>query len=328
MSVGLGVIGLGWWGRTLARSANGTGEARVVAGYARSRDSRQAFASEFECAAPESIDELLESSAVEGILVATNHSSHLALIEAAAAAGKPVFVEKPLTLDLTSGRSAVAATEQAGVALQVGHQRRRMPGNRAIKAMVDAGDLGAIQAAESHQSVPNAMSHAPDAWRRDRDESPLGGMTSLGVHKVDTLHYLVGPMRRVFTMTKNTMAEPEIDEATVVAIEFENGAVGTLVTSFVVAVNSCLSIYGIDGSAHTEMDGNQLYTQAPETGPERIGVSLTQIDPVHDELVEFARVVRGEALPEVGGAEGLAVVSVLDAMVRSAETGMPADVEY
>jgi predicted dehydrogenase len=328
MAVGLGVIGVGWWGRTLANAVNATGEARVVAGYSRSPDARDAFAAEFGCAAPGSLDELLADDDVEGVLIATSHSSHRPLVEAAAAAGKAIFVEKPLTLHLDDARAAVAAAEQAGVPLQVGHQRRRMPGNRAIKRMIDAGDLGTIQAAESHQSVPNALSHAPDAWRRDREESPLGGMTSLGVHKIDTLHYLVGPMKRVFTMSKNTMTDPEIDEATVVAIEFENGAVGTLVTSFVIPVNSCLSIYGIGGSAHTEMDAKQLFTQSPETGPKRTEVPLGQVDPIHDQLVEFAAVVRREKPPEVGGREGMAVVSVLEAMVRSSESNLPVDVSY
>lgn len=328
MTVGLGLIGLGWWGKTLADAAERSGSARVVSCFARTPETREAFAAERNCTAAASLDELLADPAVAGVVIATSHSSHLPLIEQAAGAGKPIFVEKPLTLTVAEGRRAVEAAEAAGVPLQVGHQRRRSAANRAIKRMIDAGDIGPIQAAESNQSVPNALKMPPQAWRRIPEESPLGGMTSLGVHKIDTMHYLVGPMRRVFTFTKNTMDEPPIDEATVIAIEFESGALGTLITSFVVPVISRISIYGAGGTAHNEADGTKLFTQTIDGGPVRTEVELTPIDPLADQMAEFARVVRGETMPETGGREGLAVVSAMEAMIKSAELGRPVEVVY
>lgn len=328
MSVGFGVIGLGWWGAVLTQKTAETGEARVVSCFARTEASREAFATEHGCAAAPSLEAMLEDPAVEGVLIATTHSSHLSLIDAAASAGKPVFVEKPLTLTSAEAHEVVAIGRRTGVPIQVGHQRRKTAANRVIRAMIDAGDLGPIQMATANQSVPGALSHAPDAWRRDRSESPLGGMTSLGVHKIDTLHYLVGPMKRVFTMSKNTMTDPQIDEASVVAIEFVNGAVGTLVTSFVAPVISTVSIFGLGASAHNEADGTKLFTQTAADGAVRTEVTLQPVDAVVAQLAEFAGVVRGETMPEVGATEGAAVVAVLEAMVASDERGTPVDVEY
>ncbi len=328
MAVGLGLIGLGWWGKTLADAAERSGQARVASCFARTAETREAFAAERNCTAAPSLEALLSDPAVEGVVIATAHSSHLPLVRQAAAAGKPIFVEKPLTLTVDEGRQAIEAAEAAGVPLQVGHQRRRSAANRAIKRMIEAGDIGPIQMAESNQSMPNARQMPAQAWRRIPEESPLGGMTSLGVHKIDTMHYLVGPMKRVFTFTKNTMEEPPIDEATVIAIEFESGALGTLITSFVVPVISRISIYGINGTAHNEADGTKLLTQTVEGGPVRTEVELTPIDPLADQMAEFARVVRGEAQPETGGREGLAVVSAMEAMIQSAEQGVPVDVVY
>ncbi len=328
MTVGLGLVGTGWWGKALTEAAATSGEARVAACFARTKESRDAFAAEYDCVAADSLEQLLADPAVEGVMIATAHASHLELIEAAAAAGKPIFVEKPLTLTVEEGRKAVAAAEAAGVPLQVGHQRRRTAANRAIKKMIDAGELGEIQAIETNQSVPNAQKHPETAWRRVRAESPLGGMTSLGVHKIDTMHYFVGPMKRVFTFTKNTMEKPEMDEATVVAVEFESGALGTLITSFVVPVISRISVYGYKGTAHNEADGTRLLTQTIEGGPVRTEVELEPVDPIAEQLAEFARVVRGEGSPETGGREGLAVVSAMEAMIRSAEEDRPVTVEY
>lgn len=328
MSVGLGLVGLGWWGGVLAGKTAATGVASVVSCFARTESARDEFAEAHGCTAAPSIAAMLEDPAVGGVLIATSHSSHLELIDQVASAGKPVFVEKPLTLTASEAREVVAIGERTEVPIQVGHQRRRSAANRAIKALIDDGTMGPVQMATTNQSVPGALSHAPDAWRRDRSESPLGGMTSLGVHKIDTLHYLVGPMKRVFTLSKNTMSDPEIDEATVVAIEFENGAVGTLVTSFVTPVISTVRVFGLGISAHNEADGTKLFLQRTEDGPARTEVELTPVDPIVSQLTEFAAVVRGEKQPEVGAVEGAAVVAVMDAMVASDESGQPVDVEY
>ncbi len=326
MTVGLGIVGLGWWGRVLADAVIAAEGVELAGGFARSADSRASFSAHYGTTDPGSLEAMLETPAVDGIVVATPHSTHREIIEAAAAAGKAVLMEKPLALTVEEARAAVTTAEAAGIPLQVGHQRRRTAANREIKRMIDAGDLGPIQMAEANQSIGNALTHADDAWRRNRAESPLGGMTSLGVHKVDTMHYLIGPMRRVAVFTKNQMDRPEIDEATVIAIEFESGAVGTLVTSFVVPMISRLSVYGMKAAAFNDYDGKALEVQAMGRGREV--VDLQPVDPVVDQLVEFGKVIRGEAEPETGATEGMAVVSVLEAMVESSETGRAVDVGY
>lgn len=326
MAVGIGIVGLGWWGRALADGTLAAEGVEVVAGFARSAETRAAFARDYACKAPGSLEELLADPGVEGILVATPHSTHLDILEAAATAGKAVLMEKPLALTKETAEKAIAIATKAEIPLMVGHQRRRTAANRAIKKMIDAGDIGPIQMAEANQSLGKALTHPDDAWRRDRSESPLGGMTSLGVHKVDTMHYLIGPMKRVAVFTKNEMERPEIDEATVIAIEFESGAVGTLVTSFVVPMISRISIYGMKASAFNDFDGTTLEVQKMDEG--RVPVPLEPVDPVVDQLVEFGKVVRGEMDPETGATEGLAVVSVLEAMVESSLTGKAVDVRY
>jgi predicted dehydrogenase len=318
----LGSIGLGWWGNTLADAASSSGEAEIVSCFARTAETRDTFSAKHGCRAAGSLDELLADPEVEGVVITTPHSTHRGLIEAASAAGKHVFVEKPLTNTVEDGRAAVAAANGAGVVLQVGHQRRRTAANRRIKQMIDAGHLGDIQVIETHQSVPNALKMPAEAWRQSRDESPLGGMTSLGVHKIDTATYLAGPIRSVFTFTKNTMDPSSIDQATILALEFDSGAVGTLVTSFFVPMISRVNVFGTAASAFNDTDGATLSVQS--TGEmARTAVEIDPIDPIVDQLAEFARAMRGEATPETGGAEGLEVVAVMQAAVESAETNSP-----
>ncbi len=317
--VKLASVGLGWWGKTLARGAAASGEAEVVTCFARRPEGREEFASEIGCRAAESWDAVLSDDEVQGVVIATSHESHRTLIEEAASAGKAVFVEKPLTTTVADGRAAVEAAEAAGIVFQVGQQRRRTAANRRIRAMLDAGELGEIQALYGVQSVPNGFRMPQEAWRWDATQSPLGGMTSLGVHKVDSMIYLAGPISSVFCFTRPGR-EVTIDEATVLALQFESGAVGTITTSFFTPRISELSVYGTKASAFNTADGSALGVQDVDS-METVTVPLDAIDPVADQMGEFARAIRGEAQVEVDGRAGLAVVAVLEAAVRSSETG-------
>lgn len=324
--VGLASIGVGRWGGYLAERAGALGRARIVSCYARSSDTRQAFAQRFGCTAAESLEAVLGDEAVDGVLIATSHTSHRELIEAAAAAGKHVFVEKPLTLNLADARAALAAAETAGVVLQVGHQRRRSSANRRIKAMLDDGTLGDLQLIDSVHTSVNGLKMPAQAWRRSPEESPLGSMTSLAVHSLDTFMYFGGPIRRVFAATRAPRGDRTIDEATALTIEFENGAVGAIVTSFFVPNLVRLSVHGTAGAAFNEDDSKSLsITRIDPPGSEPVELGLN--DPVEDQLTEFVMAVAGEAKPEVGGREGMAVVAVLEAAMESSQTGQAIELD-
>lgn len=311
-------VGLGWWGKELARAARDCGRLRLVSCFARTAEARQAFASEFGCRQAESLDQLLADDEVEAILVATSHESHRELIEAAAAAGVHVFVEKPLTLSVPEGRRAVDAAARAGIVLQVGHQRRRHPAQRAIRQLIDEGAIGDIQMVEANHSLPNGFRMPERAWRWNPDQSPLGSMTSLGIHQIENFHYLVGPIAGVMTATRPGR-EVSIDEATALLFDFEGGAVGTLLTSFFTPWNITLAVHGTDGAAFADRDGTHLEYQAREAREKEVR-PLGEVEPVSEQLIEFADAVAGRTTPEVGGEEALEVVAVLAAAVASARS--------
>jgi len=325
MTVGLGSIGLGWWGRALATAAAKGGGGRIVAAYARSEESRESFAADFDCRAAGSLEDLLSDDAVEAVIVATAHRSHREIVQAAAAAGKHVFIEKPLALSVEDGLACIGAAERAGVALQVGHQRRRSTANRRINSMISTGELGDIQAFETQQSMPNGFKMPAEAWRWDASEAPLGAITSLGIHKIDSMLYHGGPIARVSALTRPGRQHP-IDEVSVLALEFESGALGTHITSFFVPLTSRVAVYGTGGAAVLERDGAVLTFQGRDD-PAPIPVEIEPNDPLVDQMSEFCSVVRGELTPEVDGWAGLAVVAVMEAAIESVATGRCVDVE-
>lgn len=323
--VRLASIGLGWWGNTLAAAAAATEAAVVAACYARHEDARRAFADKHGCRAAGSLDEIWADPEVDGVLIATPHSTHAELIEAAAAAGKHVFVEKPITLDAASARTAMAAAAAAGVVLQVGHNKRRQGGHRFLRERLDDGTLGQVQGIETHISSPVAFKPDLPEWRQTRDELPAGGMTPLGVHMLDTIHYLGGNVKRVYATSRRVSRLLDVDDVTTILFELESGAAAYLATLMAVPVVNTVAVLGTEGAAWSEMDGAHAFLQT-RGEPYRREVPVAVIDTVADQVAEFARCIRTGARPETGGEEGLAVMEVFEAILRSIAEDRPVDV--
>ena len=156
-------------------------------------------------------DAALADPAIDAVVLATPHSLHCSQIVEAAAAGKHVFCEKPLTLTAASAAFAIDAVETAGVTLAIGHNRRFAPNFRALRSILEDGRLGRILHLEGNFSAD--LRRAADTWRADAAESPAGGMTSLGIHVVDAFIALAGPMASVRSSSKRIALPFGVDDA-------------------------------------------------------------------------------------------------------------------
>jgi predicted dehydrogenase len=324
--VKLAVVGLGWWGAELVKGVRSTGIADVTACFARTAASRDEFAAQHGMKAATSYEGLLSDPDIDGVILATSHSSHGDLTVQAASAGKHIFVEKPFTLTVEAGRRAIKAASDAGVVLQVGHNRRRQPANRRIKEMIDSGDMGLVVAVEAHHAAGRGLAIDPAHWRASRSESPLSGMTGMGVHQIDNMLWLIGPIKSVMAWSNRLLKRTELDDATVLVIEFHNGVVGSLVTSYVTPSIQRIGVMGTVRSVWNEVDGKRLMVQElsdKEPNP----MPVDPLDTVADQLHEFASSILGTTKPETGGLEGLRVVAVMEAAVAAADSGGAVAVE-
>jgi len=322
--VRLASIGLGWWGGVLAEKAAAAG-ADIVRCFARSEESRQAFAQTHGARPALSYDEVLADPDVEGVLIATPHSTHADLVVQAAAAGKQVFCDKPFTLTVAEAKRATQAAAAAGVVLQVGHNRRRQPANRRLKQMIDNDELGMIHYAEANLSYPKGLTPR-GGWRGEPAESPAGGMTGLGVHMADTLVYLLGKPSRVSAFSRRTIGVSKLDDVTTANIEFENGALAYLATSMVIPDIARTAVWGTKAAAMNEWDGEQFSVQ--QSGEKhKTQQEIETLDTVKDELEEFAANVRSGSAPETGGVEATEAVAILEAIVESVARGTVVDLD-
>ncbi len=322
--VRLASVGLGWWAGLLAEAVECSGAGEIVTCFARSEEGRKAFAEKVGCRQAASLDEVLSDSEVEGILVATPHSTHTEIICQAASARKHVFVEKPLTLTAADGRKAYEATRKAGVTLQVGHNRRKQGGNRRLREMIDKGELGMIHQVEGNLSLPKGQGPRL-GWQNNTAEWPAGAMTGLGVHMVDNVHYLAGPVKRLCAFSKKLLGNLNIDDVTTIILEFESGPLGYINSTYVIPKICTNAVFGTQANAWTEEEGAKLYFQkvdqeAREELPCEAGDCMTE------QMTEFAKCIREGATPETGGPESIEVVAVLEAVIESANTGQVVEV--
>ena len=322
--VRLASVGLGGWGAMLAGSVDRSGAAEVVSCFARSEEGRKSFAEKVGCRQAASLDELLSDSEVEGILLATPHSTHADIIRQAASAGKHVFVEKPLTLTAADGRKAYEATQKAGVTLQIGHNRRKQGGNRRLREMIDNGEMGMIHQVEGNLSLAGGQ-NPRQGWRNDTAECPAGAMTALGVHMVDNLHYLAGPVKRLSAFSKKLLGKGNINDVTSIILEFESGPLGFINSTFVIPKICSNAVFGTRANAWTEEEGSKLYFQKVDQQA-REELPCEPGDCMVEQMAEFAKCIREGAKPEVSGPEGIEVVAVLEAVVESADTGRAVEV--
>lgn len=323
--VGLASIGLGWWGGVLATAIGAHDDTELVSCFARDPDKRNAFADKHGCRPADSVDAILADPDVDGVVIATPHSTHADLIRAAAGAGKHVFVEKPLTLSVEDGRASVEAARAAGVVLQVGYNKRRQTGNRWLRDELTAGTLGQLQSIETNVSGP--MSFKPDLpqWRQDAGEVPAGGMTPMGVHMIDTILHLGGPVTQVFSWSRMVAGRIGVDDVTMVLLELEGGGLASLVTQIATPKVATVDVFGTEAAAYSEADGEHLFVQRRGESY-RQEVPIEPIDTILDEIAEFARCIRKGTTPETDGEQGLAVVEVFDAIMRSIASGAPEQV--
>jgi predicted dehydrogenase len=261
--------------------------------------------------------ELVPFDDAEGVLIATPNDVHPENALAAAAAGKHVFVEKPIADTIESGERIRDACVEAGVVLMVGHAFRRLGAARRAKELV--GELGTVVLAEANFSLPGKL--PPHAWRAQRARNPGGPIMQLGIHHVDTLAYLLGPVARATGRFARVHTDAEIDDVGVVTLEFESGAIGVLTGSYVSPHTFSLRLLGSDGVLDYRADLGAVWpdaTRVDEVSTLTLNgepVAFEPRDMLAEELAEFAAAARGEAVVETGANEGIAALRVvLDAV--------------
>src|SRR5262245_15000921 len=130
------IIGLGWWGKRLVESVQGSTVIRFSRGVTLEPELARDFAADHKLAIGTSYDDALADPAIQAVVLATPHTRHRTQVEAAAAAHKHVYCEKPFALSTVDAKAALTACARAGVTVGVGQHFRLMPSMHALRDLV------------------------------------------------------------------------------------------------------------------------------------------------------------------------------------------------
>ncbi|MGH8669410.1 MAG: Gfo/Idh/MocA family protein [Burkholderiales bacterium] len=313
-------IGMGWWSDVLADAMRRSGKLSIVSCFSRSKEKRQAFAQKYGCKAAASYEELLQDKGVEAIINTTPNAAHLETTRAAAAAGKHVFLDKPIANTIADARAITEACRQAKVVLALGYQRRRESHFRFVRNLIEQGDFGRLVNAEANISRDRLGQIDLKSWRYTAEGMPGGVMLQIGIHYTDVLEYLLGPVKAVSGRFVRLVLPGDNPDVASLLLEHENGALSTLNASYASASEHYLmNIYGKQASAYYDLhEGLRILKRGSKTATP---VPSQKNDTIVEELEEFARAVRGETEPEMDGGRSTASLAVILAGIRSANEG-------
>lgn len=286
-----GIVGLGWWGRLMVEAVQGRSETlRFSRACVRDLEKSRDFAAAHDIRLTRAFDDILQDAAVTAVVLATPHSLHVEQIVAAAAAGKPVFSEKPLALTLAGARRAVAACQAAGVPLGLGTDRRFLPAMQRLAGLVADGSLGQLLHLEAQYSNDNMNRGVSGGWRDDPAEAPGAGMTGPGVHVLDAMIALAGPVAAISGCMSEPLGPGRAVDTAAFQLRFAAGQTGLLGVVRGVPNYYRIAAFGTAGWAELRQFGTltvSLAGQAPFTEEYDPGLAVAAC------LEAFARAAAG-----------------------------------
>jgi len=183
---------------------------------------------------------------------------------------------------------------------------------------IDAVELGRLLHLEAHFS--NEVAGTFSEWRYSLDESPAGGMTGTGIHMLDVLVALAGPVRRVQTLLVSRKPPPDPHDSLSALLEFTSGVSGTL--AMVRSTPPYFRLHAFARSASAEVLGRtDLVLRRGGAEPQHL--SFPPVDSVRANLESFADAVAGVAPYPIRTGEILDTVAAFDAIAKAAKSGEP-----
>jgi predicted dehydrogenase len=325
--VGIALIGMGWWGKKMLTVLGAApSDIRVVRAIEPNLDTARALCADKGVALTADYVDALTDPEVEAVVLATPHAMHGAQIEAAVAAGKHVFCEKPLALTKAGAEKAVRLCRDAGLVLGMGHERRWEPPIAALLAKADAGELGRIHQIEANFSHDKFLGLDRDNWRLKADQAPAGGMTATGIHLLDLSVRLLGPAESVWCVCEQLSSDLPQGDTVAAYVKFRSGGTSYVSASLANPFISRFAVYGAKGwidirdKAHVEAPEGWIVTSAKLGGPITTA-EVPPAEPAKDNLVSFARAVRGAGQYPITAEHLLNDIALLEAVFASARSG-------
>jgi len=330
--IGWGIIGCGVIAPTHADAVQANEQAELLQVCDIVEERAKKLAEEYNCTYTASLAELLDNDDIQGVSICTPSGMHSEHAIATAQAGKHILCEKPLDVTLEKIDAMIEAAEVNDVKLAGVFQRRTYPSSQKVREAVRNGKLGKMVLGDCYQKYFRSHEYYGSGdWRATWELDGGGALMNQGVHGIDLLLWIMGNVARVSSYCRRLARNIDVEDTSVANLEFENGALGTLVTttSVMPGENVRIEIHGDKGSI--KLQGEDIVQWAIEGEEEITGESAdegTASDPTavaasgHIEHVrDLCEAIINDREPTIPGHEARKSVELIKAIYLSSRLG-------
>ena len=346
------IVGCGQIATTHARALRTLDSAELVVCHDTDITKGDEFAGRFGCTHVQNLQDLLAMPDIDAVTVCTPSGSHALVGVPALLAGKHVLVEKPMDVTQSACQSLLDAAAETGACLSVVAQRRFDESTTYVRDSIARGRLGSLTYAECRVPWYRTEGYYDSAaWRGTWAQDGGGALMNQGLHAIDLMRWLCGPVVEVRAISRNTIHDRiEVEDLVCALVTFANGAVGNVMasTSSYPAFPARIAIQGTEGGAVIEgdslvaydlTDGTHRRSQTPAAHTWQVASGGTKAatppddnEPYREDLWtaghvrqldNFVAAASGEAPQLVTGVDAMATVILIEAIYRSAKIGQP-----
>ena len=273
MSIGFGIVGTGLIAGMHAKALTGVGSAHLVACLSRDERRAKQFAQVHDCAAFTDIHPFLAHPQIDAVSICNPSGAHLQPALAAAAAGKHLFVEKPLEVTIERCERIINAANSAGVICAGVFQSRSLPDVMLIKRALQKGRFGSIVIGDAIVKWKRLPSYYRDSWHGTDSLDGGGALMNQSIHTIDLMQWLIGPVESVQGFTAcRANSGLEVEDTAVATVRFTSGALGTIQGSTAIhpGFERRIEINGTEGSVVLVGDTLQEWVFADSTEDDEV----------------------------------------------------------
>ena len=323
----VGMVGVSGFGAARRRTLRQAGLFDLVACYDRNPDAMKKAQEEDGAKPTQSLDELLQTPGLEGLVISTGVDSHVELAVRGLEAGLHVLVEKPLCGRPEEAQRLIEARDRTGLVVATGHSDYETSAIYQLgRQYIDAGKLGTLVCYEENSSHSGGLEIKPGDWRGLRENNPGGMLLQCGVHSVHLLRYLIGPIDKLDAMMRYDAHDgTETADAANVLLHHENGLIGTLNCYHTTGYVHELRLFGTKGNLYMDTIQKRAWFQPRKRGEredrEEITVPKAPEHAGHANVINWFRAVREGRPPQPSLEDGVEAVLVVFAAERADHEG-------
>ena len=336
-TVNFGVIGCGVIGPWHTGAIDAVPGAKLVAVCDIIEEKAKALAEKHGVEYHTDYHQLLARDDIDAVSICTPSGMHGDMTIDAARAGKHVMCEKPMDIHLAKIDAMIAECAKAKVKLAVIFQRRTQRLWRKVHDTVQDGKLGKMVLGDAYLKYYRDQAYYDSAgWRGTWQWDGGGALMNQGVHCVDLLQWIMGPVKTIYAHADHLVRKIEVEDTAVAALTFENGAFGVLEgTTSVVGMEHRLEFHGNQGSISVysedfdkwEVPGETLEQARESMTVEKSGAShdptAIGVEGHQRHILDLVQAIRDDRPPMVRGEDARRAVEIILGVYKSARIGAP-----